>query len=258
MGMLRLETPKLETLGKKGILKKDDEGYYQICIGALDIKNSVGETYPFDYNRSFFTPKSPLMRRIRNGQLVGEYGHPKPLPGMSKRDWMRRCLDFDYDRICVHFKDVWLDVDNKVNGSIPIMAWLKPHGPKGDHVLEGLENKDFNVAFSIRAMSKPMFVGGNIFKYFTVIWTWDYVIEPGIGVASKWDTTSLESHTETLSDGSSPNDISLMDVNALLNMQCQGECSLEDNSLEALKHLKKEIENDSKIITDFKSPWMKK
>ena len=187
---------------KVGRLKTDEHGYRQMVLGAYDFDNSAGATYPFESAKSLFESSSSLMRRIANGQCRGEYGHPKPLPGMTNQQFLERILRIEESAICVHFKEVWIDKDNvkDENGKpvIAVMGKVKPCGPHGPALEQQLSNTEENVAFSVRSLTNDRMVGGKLNKHMKVLVCWDYVNEPGISVANKYQAPALEGIAEDI------------------------------------------------------------
>jgi hypothetical protein len=52
------------------------------------------------------------------------------------------------------------------------------------------------VCFSVRSLTDDKIEGGRLVKHIRTIVTWDYVNEPGIDIARKWNSPSLESFEE--------------------------------------------------------------
>ncbi len=183
---------------KAGILKPDADGYYQVVLGALDIFNSGGAYYPYESAKQLFMESSSLMRRIANGALRGEYGHPRPLPGQTMRDFMSRVLDIYEPNVCCHIRKVTIDASGRVKDDkgrpvIAILGEIKPCGPMGPALKESLDNPSENVCFSIRSITCDTMVNGVVHKHLKTIVTWDYVNEPGLSPAKKWHAPALES-----------------------------------------------------------------
>lgn len=180
-------------------LKKDDDGYYTIILGALNIHNSSGEFYEYTKEvKELFEGSSPLMRRINSGYLKSELGHPKPTPGMTTRDYISRICRLEEKAICGHIKEVTVTESSRTdNGSnVPIMivtGKVKPMGPYADTLDRDLSNPDSNTAFSIRSLTKNRVAGGITIKTIKTIVTWDFVNEPGISIANKANSIGLES-----------------------------------------------------------------
>jgi hypothetical protein len=181
---------------KVGELKKTDDGYYIVVLGALDVFNSAGAYYPYDSAKDVFKESSSLMRRIANGALRGEYGHPKRQPNQSLREFVDRVLQIDEKNVAFHIRKVTVDFTSvKGEDGRPVIALIgeiKPSGPFA-HVLEKqLENPSENVCFSIRSLTDDTFVAGKLHKHIRTVVCWDYVNEPGISVATKWKSPALE------------------------------------------------------------------
>lgn len=186
---------------KAGLLKPDANGYRPMVVGALNMFNSAGEFYNYDQAKSLFEDgSSQLQRRIQRGVLKGEYGHPKFQPGMRNDQFLTRVMTIDEDKICCHFRELWLESnavkDKDGRAVVAIMAWVKPSGPYGGYLKESLENPDENVCFSIRAFTEDKFMGGVKNRFIKQVITFDYVLEPGMAVAEKYKAPALESFQE--------------------------------------------------------------
>lgn len=181
------------TKTQKQILSKPDEnGYYNIVIGGLNVFNSVGEYYTLNGAKKFFERNSVLMRRVKRGLLRGELGHPKRMPKETLSQFISRLPYIDEKNVCVHYKDIYLERTGSEKDPVIIKANLKPSGPYGNVLKESLENEDENVAFSIRSITNNALVNGVVIKNVVSIYTWDYVNEPGISKATQWNEVGLE------------------------------------------------------------------
>jgi len=185
---------------KAGMLKSDTNGYRPMVVGALNMFNSSGEFYTHEQAKALFDGSSQCQRRVQRGVLKGEYGHPKFEPGMRGDQFLQRVLTIDEDKICCHFREIWLESnavkDKDGKAVVAIMAWVKPSGPYGGYLRESLENPDENVCFSIRAFTDDRYVGGVKQRTLKQIVTFDYVLEPGMAVAEKYKAPALESFKE--------------------------------------------------------------
>lgn len=198
--IVKFTATRLNGTGKQGVIKPDSEGYYELVLGGLDVFNHAGEFYTYEGAKDLFEQSSPLMRRIKNGCLRGECGHPKRLPGQNIRDFASRIMAIEETNISHHIKEVYLDpsygrkfnVKNNPN-LIAIIGKVRPAGPMGPALQAALENKAEDVCFSIRAMTKDFYKKGVTFRVLTQIFTWDWVNEPGISISTKWQSPSLES-----------------------------------------------------------------
>lgn len=191
---------KLPMLGKKGLIKPDENGYYELVVGGLNTHNNTKSWYyTLEGCRELFGPGSLLHRRVANGSLRAEVNHPRQMPGERDEAFMSRMLDIDMNNVCAHFSKIWLDENFGKNhpeygnpNLIAIMALVKPVPPKGDILKEALENSQQNICFSIRALASQGYVGREVIRQLTEVITIDLVNEGGILVASKWDSPATE------------------------------------------------------------------
>lgn len=200
---VKFAATKINLSEKKGVLPVDEHGYYTMPVGGLNTFNSAGQYYTLNGAKKLFEDSSIFMRRVANGALRGELGHPKKSPDMSMRDYMNRILTIDESNICVHFSEIWLDLDfgkkfpqYKNPELVAIMAKLKPSGAHAAALQAALENPKENAAFSIRAFTVDYREGGVYKRCLDNIVTFDHVNEPGIAFANKYDAPALESLTE--------------------------------------------------------------
>lgn len=194
---IRFACTALAASNKTGVLKKDDSGYYELVVGALNIFNSIGQYYVYDQARDLFESSSTFMRRVKRGVLRGELGHPKPLPGMSEEQFAQRVMSIYEDNVCCHHKEIYLDFDRVKdehgNPIIAIVSKVYPSGPHGEQLRKSLENPNENVCFSIRAFTDDFMDRGICKRILRTIVTWDQVLEPGLAVAEKFKAPALES-----------------------------------------------------------------
>jgi hypothetical protein len=199
MTIVKFTGTVLPSIGKKGVLTPDSNGYYTFIVGGLNCFNSAGEYYTAKGATQLFENSSHLMRRISGGSLFGELGHPKKDPDVSMEDFYRRVLTIDERNICCHFSEVWLDFgygkENPEMGNpdlVAIMAKVKPSGVHSKALEDSIANTQENVAFSIRGITENKLRSGRVERTLTQIVTWDRVVEPGIKIANKWASPVLE------------------------------------------------------------------
>lgn len=190
---------KLKETGKKGILKPDADGYYTMLIGGLNVTNSMGDYYVAEGAKQLFEKSSVFMRRVAGGYVRGEVGHPEYHPGMTDEDYLRRLVKIDPNNVCVVFSDFWLDTEygrkNPKLGNpdmVGIFAKFRPGGVKGAFLAQDLEDPNCNVAFSLRGYTQDWYERGRKKRILSEIYTFDYVIEPGIATSNKYDSPGLE------------------------------------------------------------------
>lgn len=199
---VELSSSILNGTNKKGVIRKDSNGEYQIVVGGLNMCNNKGEYYEYKYAEKFFRETSELTRMARKNVLRGEYGHPNQAPGQKDDDFVRRLLRIDEQSVCCSHRRLRLDFDNYRDGMgrpiIAIVSHLAPYGPFADPLERAIEDGKEEVCFSIRCFSLPFKVGGRVIKEIKHIVTFDYVNEPGIAMATKYHSASLESHTSLI------------------------------------------------------------
>jgi hypothetical protein len=185
---------------KKGIVIKDANGYYTHPVGALDVFNTVGEFYTAKGAKDLFLGSSHFMRRVKEGVIYGENGHPVPLPGQNFRDFYRRAMTIDEKSLACHFLDFWLDFDSCKDATgrpiVVIMARVKPFGPYASSCQEALDNPNINSCFSIRSVTDDKMVGNVLERRLKQIVTFDLVVESGLASARKYKSPALESYTK--------------------------------------------------------------
>jgi hypothetical protein len=198
--MIHFTSMKLAAKGKKGILPCDNDGYYKLVVGGLNVFNSAGQYYVLEGAKQLFEQSSIFMRKIQKGAVKSEVGHPKMTAGMSDDDYFNRIRIIEETNVCAHISDVWLDHNYKdMNNSgdnrnpvVAIWASLKPAGPHGAALKEALDNPKQNVFFSIRSFTDDYRQGNITYRILRSIVTFDWVAEGGIFNANKWDAPTLE------------------------------------------------------------------
>ena len=194
MAQLTFNNTALMGTNKVGDLKCDENGYYYVCLGALEYPNSYGATYDLNPGKELLSSTSPFMRQIKKGQLWGEYGHPEK-DGLTNEQYLQRIYTVREKYQSHHIREVIIDENaTDVNGRkfIAIYGWVKPSGPYAQYLEKQLKDKDQCVSFSIRSLTNDKMVGGKLTKALVTIITWDYVGEPGLDVATKWNSPALE------------------------------------------------------------------
>ncbi len=229
MSKVFFSATKLPMLKKRGVIKPDADGYYELIVGGLNTHNNTGAWYyTIEGVRELFGPGSLLHRRIANGCLRAEVNHPKKRPGETDEKFFERMLDIDRDNVCAHFKELWLDENFGRNHPeynnphlVAMMAKVKPSEPKGAMLKESLENPNENVCFSIRALADEGYYQGKRIRVLKEIIAIDLVNEPGINIANKWDSPATESISNIKNDTSEYGE-SMRITKSLLNKISQG------------------------------------
>lgn len=200
MSVVKFTETAFKDKGKKGILPVDEDGYRTVVLGGLNVVNSAGEYYTAEGAIELFNASSILMRRVKNGSLYSELGHPKRLPGMSLEDFYNRILSIEETNICGIVSEMWLDLEfgKKHLGdcdpnTIGILGKVRPTGAKAAALENSFSNPKENTAFSIRALCDVKNVNGRNVKTLTNVVGYDMVYEPGLHMAKKSFSPTVES-----------------------------------------------------------------
>lgn len=185
----------LPTPGKKGVLKELDNGYYEIILGAFGAFGNGGWLYDEASAIKYVQSSPDFLELIANRRLRSEWGHPVRVPGMSDAAWFERVCTILESNWSSHIRKIHLskDVvkDEKGRAVVAVIGEVTPCGPHAEAFKRCLENPDEDVNYSIRSFARRDF--STYRKHISKIVGWDNVWQPGIKVASKYLTPSLES-----------------------------------------------------------------
>lgn len=188
----------LAATGKKGILKKLDNDYYEIILGAFGAFGNGGWLYDTRTAMQFIERNPDFIRMMQNGRCRSEWGHPRRVPGMTDQEWFIRINEIMESNTSSHIRRIRISMDTVIDEKgrkvAAIIGEVRPSGPKADEFRRQLENPYEDVNYSIRCFATKNFA--NMTKHITRIITWDNVFEPGIGVATKYNTPSMESKSD--------------------------------------------------------------
>lgn len=236
--------------GKLGVLKPDAEGWYTMCIGALDHasrninpKTGQAEYYSQQGFDRFFSPGTLFNDRINGGFIKAEFGHPKIEAGMSESQFLERNLAIYETMVCATFSAIWL-VPNYVDPltgekCVGIFAKFKPSGPYGKFLEQELQTKGFNCCFSIRSLTTRKMINGRNTKVLHTVITFDYVGEPGITCAEKLVSPSLESvnHAQKIISDSCDIEVTVAAAKRVLERAESSIISVESSTLSILNDI---------------------
>lgn len=208
MSILRITAATFAENGKRGEMVSDENGYYDVVLGGLNVYNTRNEYYSARECMDLFNTSSILMRRVKKKALYSENGHPKMRPGMTYNQYYERVLTIDESNICAHIGAISLDTEFGKNNpgvaqrdTIAILGKIAPAGPLANVVERAIANKLQNLAFSIRSITdNDTLPNGRVEKHLRNIITFDYVGEGGIVFADKQHAPSLESYQDVMVD----------------------------------------------------------
>lgn len=194
--------------GKRGILKPMEPGgeYYRLNAGGFNIANRGGIVYGFnDYLRECMRPDSDLNRRVAEGQVQMELGHPphyyfEMKNGVMVRtnitdlfQWIHRLRTVLDPNVCGFIRKIHWEMTGGDRDPVYNYIEARPFGVHKQVFKDSLEDPDINTAVSIRTVTKPQKVGDTVREvdYFS---TYDLVIEQGMLMACKHRTAGLEDY----------------------------------------------------------------
>jgi hypothetical protein len=171
----------------------------------LDIHNSGKAWYDWEESKQVFDKSGDLMRRIKSNKCYSELGHPKKEPGMTRDQYLQRILTIYENNVCNHIRSIDLikESTRAENGNPVVVTYgeVKPFGPHGEVVEESLSSPDINTCYSIRSITFDQKDSwGRLIKKLMEVVNWDFVLEPGIEIATKYDNPSLESLTRHVAE----------------------------------------------------------
>lgn len=192
--------------GTRGIIKPMEPGghYYLVNSGGFNIENRSGIKYRFnEYLKECMRPDSDLNRRISEGQLQCELGHPPQYywewvngrivqtPITDVFQWIHRLRTILEPNVCGSIRKIHWIMTGGDNDPVHNQIEVRPFGVHAQILKDSLEDPDMNTAFSIRTVTKPQKLGDRVREvdFFT---GYDKVIEQGMLEACKYRTSGLE------------------------------------------------------------------
>lgn len=170
---------------------KKVNGGHELVLGAYNIFNEQGEFYPFTSQlKAMFEPGSDLNRRVTTNKLHGEQGHPVIQPGQTYVSFLARWRRIHYPNVNCQIKNIRLEwaKDHKGQQYVLVIGVVTGQGPHFASFERMLSDAEHNTCMSGRYIldtSKKDNCISNIV-------TFDPVIEPGVAIATKYDTPSME------------------------------------------------------------------
>lgn len=186
----------LENIKHDGKMMPDEHGYYPMILGAFNFHNEGGVLYLSKGVAEYFAEGGVFRRKLLKQALKGEYGHPVRPAGLTDQQFFGRYVTVQEDMTALKIRDVQLDDQNYENirgqKAIVVRGLVKPCGPYGRYFQEALDDPHDNPALSVRSLTKDYYQGGEMCRELVDIVTWDMVHEPGIRIANKYQSLSLE------------------------------------------------------------------
>lgn len=164
-------------------MQPDDSGWYRDVplglIGAPSRNRAVYE--PNSVAQCMSNPASAFYKKITEGNLRGEYGHPF----IRDKSDMMRILTIDMTKVSHSIGKVYTKPTENGN-FIVIFGDIKPSGPYGKYLEKSFQDPTDNTSFSLRSIcSKPREADNLLYKKMLAMVTFDAVDGPGYKEASK-------------------------------------------------------------------------
>ena len=84
--------------------------YYNVILTGLEYPNSKdGLPYAVTSAEAIINKSVSFNRKLSEGNMRGENGHPKMQPGMSPIQFRARCHQFYETNEAFHVREVWID-----------------------------------------------------------------------------------------------------------------------------------------------------
>lgn len=186
----------LANSGKQGVIKPDKLGRYELVIGAFNACNKAGIKYIFDgANKILNNPSSELNRKISEGKLYGERGHPKSF-GLKKNEYAERwgtVLESNSAWQIHEFKLSQQLAKNSAGESMVVVTgYLVPWGDSAESIRQSFASPTMNTAASVRSIANQGMVAGIFMRDIVNLITWDNVFDNGMDGAEKFLTPACE------------------------------------------------------------------
>lgn len=236
--MLRYSCTALLGLNKQGIIKPNSDGYYELVLSALNYPNPVGARYRTESARRILETSPFFQRKIKEGNLLGEVGHPRRRDYRTDQEYEDRLYDIVESNVCLHISDVWIDdtgalKDRNGRAYTGIMGLVMPSGVHGNKFEESLNNPKQNTCLSVRSITDNYRMpDGSVEKEFVNICAWDWVNEPGLRPANKFSAPSLESYLQEVGEEFPVNKHNL---EAIIQRREQYDDGLESDNIGAMR-----------------------
>jgi len=168
----------------------DSDGYWPVILGALGVPTRGGVIYHLPGGpEGIIKASEDLKMKVSSSTLYASYGHPQRKPEYTDSQWISANLRVSEETQCAHISEVSFDIGRYGPGTALVWGKIKPFGPYGKYVEEGLKNKKMSLSWSIRCLATDKVVNGITHRIINNVITWDYTgNNPGIKVANVMDS----------------------------------------------------------------------
>ena len=180
----------LYTEGGAYAAEPDKDGIFRgqavMVIGKVSRNNKEYDVESMVY--ALTNPNSVFYKKLKMGQLQGEYGHPL----VTEEKDIARITVVDPTKVSHVIHKVYCGKPTE-KGHIIVYADIEPFGPYGQYLRDSFTNPRINTAFSLRSLVAKIGQQGPIIKQrVTALITIDAVDAPGYAEASKVRIPAME------------------------------------------------------------------
>lgn len=194
-----VQTLKTDSGGSLKCVKPNSDGVYcNVPVAVVGLPSRNRAVYDMQSTLAAMSdPSTRFYKNLAEGNLEGEWGHPRLPPIMTKQDKMNAVMrTIQIDRTMVSHYFTRIRTEQSRDGQYVIVyADVVPFGPFGKFLEESFADSKRNTCFSLRSLTSdptPM-PDGNVMKKMKLLVTFDAVDGPGFEMAGKRYMTSNES-----------------------------------------------------------------
>jgi len=196
-----VETSLVDDNRKLKSLTPDKDGFYKgIPLCGLGMVTRNNTFYDTDSLIEKITDEnSTFNKRLKTGDLFGEYGHPY-VPNLNSEEGMQRIMTLLPDRKTIFFKKIYSKKIEDLNMNF-VFGDIKPAGPYGQYSEELLIDPNMNFSTSLRAITSNKMINNISNRKVLLLITFDAGV-PGGGykeASKRYRDISSEDLCEILS-----------------------------------------------------------
>jgi hypothetical protein len=183
----------------KSVKPSADGVYCDVPVAVIGLPSRNRAVYDLETTLAAMSdPSSRFYKNLAEGNLEGEWGHPKLPPVLTKEDKIAAIMrTLTIDRECVSHYFTKIRTQKASNGShVVVFADVVPFGPYGKYLQESFADAKRNTCFSLRSLTSdptPL-PNGCALKKMKMLVTFDAVDGPGFEMASKRYMPGTESY----------------------------------------------------------------
>lgn len=187
--------------GSLRCVKPNEDGVYcDVPVAVIGIPSRNRAVYDMESTLAAMSdPSTRFYKNLCEGNLEGEWGHPRLPPILTKEDKMNavmRTIQIDRTMVSHYFTKIRTE-QARDGGYVIVYADVVPYGPYGKYLSDSFADPKRNTCFSLRSLTgdpKPL-PDGNTKKTMKLLVTFDAVDGPGFEMAGKRYMPGQESFT---------------------------------------------------------------